>query len=35
VRAECLAYALGDETLGGIWGGTTQQQRNRLRLIKA
>jgi WhiB family redox-sensing transcriptional regulator len=27
VRVECLRCALGDETLSGMWGGTSYQQR--------
>lgn len=30
-RAECLAYALADPTLLGIWAGTTTAQRRKLR----
>lgn len=28
---DCLAFALEDETLQGVWAGTTAQQRKRLR----
>jgi Transcription factor WhiB len=28
---ECLAYALADSELTGVWGGTTTQERKRLR----
>jgi WhiB family redox-sensing transcriptional regulator len=31
VRQECLAYALTDTELTGVWGGTTTQERKRLR----
>lgn len=31
VAAECLAYALSVEEGGGIWGGTTEKERRRLR----
>jgi WhiB family redox-sensing transcriptional regulator len=31
VRLECLAYALADVDTGGIWGGTTQQERRKPR----
>lgn len=31
VAAECLAFALADPTLYGIWGGTTRQERKDLR----
>lgn len=31
VRAECLAYALGHGVEHGIWGGTSEQERRRLR----
>jgi Transcription factor WhiB len=31
VRLECLRYALADETLTGVWGGTSRQQRDRAR----
>ncbi|MEV7804964.1 WhiB family transcriptional regulator [Microbispora sp. NPDC088329] len=34
VRAECLAYALDhDET--GVWGGTTEKERRRMRARQA
>jgi WhiB family transcriptional regulator, redox-sensing transcriptional regulator len=29
VRQECLAYALGDETLQVVWGGSTERERER------
>ncbi len=31
VRAECLDAALADESLAGVWGGTTTKERVRLR----
>ena len=31
VRAECLAEALGDPGLVGVWGGTTERDRRVLR----
>jgi WhiB family redox-sensing transcriptional regulator len=31
VRKECLAYAMSDASLTGIWGGTTDRERRRLR----
>jgi WhiB family redox-sensing transcriptional regulator len=31
VRAECLEYALANGERYGIWGGTTETQRRRLR----
>jgi WhiB family redox-sensing transcriptional regulator len=31
VRAECLAYALADEELVGLWAGTSDSQRRALR----
>jgi WhiB family redox-sensing transcriptional regulator len=31
VRADCLAYALDDLTLQGVWGGTTERERRQLR----
>lgn len=31
VKAECLAYALERPALYGVWGGTTESQRNRAR----
>ena len=30
VRLDCLEYALGFDTLPGIWGGKTQRERQRL-----
>lgn len=35
VRTECLTYALADPTLTGVWGGTTTQQRGRIRAARA
>jgi|SRR5882724_7430946 len=31
VRDECLAYAMADHTLDGIWGGLTRRERGQLR----
>jgi WhiB family redox-sensing transcriptional regulator len=31
VREECLAYALADPELVGLWGGTTERERRELR----
>ena len=31
VRADCLAHALADSGLVGVWGGTTEHQRRLLR----
>ena len=31
VRADCLAHALADSGLAGVWGGTTEHQRRLLR----
>lgn len=31
VQAECLAYALSDPSLVGVWGATTTKERRRLR----
>ena len=31
VRAECLAYALAHRERHGVWGGTTERERRRLR----
>jgi hypothetical protein len=31
VRQNCLDYAMADETLVGIWGGTTSGERKRMR----
>ncbi len=31
VRWPCLDYALADESLDGVWGGTTTKERKRLR----
>jgi len=35
VRFECLAFAIGDDTLCGIWGATTQAERRALRRLSA
>ena len=34
VRQECLAFALADNELIGVWGGTTTQQRKELRIAQ-
>ena len=31
VRSECLAYALADPNIDGIWGGLTRRERSQLR----
>jgi adenine-specific DNA glycosylase len=31
VQAECRAYALGQPELCGIWGGTAERERGRIR----
>jgi WhiB family redox-sensing transcriptional regulator len=31
VRQECLSYALADDELGGVWAGTTEQERRGMR----
>jgi WhiB family redox-sensing transcriptional regulator len=31
VRVECLEYALADESLTGLWGGTTDTERRMIR----
>jgi WhiB family transcriptional regulator, redox-sensing transcriptional regulator len=31
VRTDCLDWALGQEVMAGIWGGTTERERRRLR----
>jgi WhiB family redox-sensing transcriptional regulator len=31
VRQECLDFALADNELTGVWGGTTTQERKKLR----
>ncbi len=31
VRRQCLAFALADEHLHGVWAGTSSRQRKRLR----
>ena len=30
-REECLAYALADKDLVGMWGGTTERERREMR----
>lgn len=32
VRAECLAWAVADPDLAGVWGGTSARERRRLRV---
>jgi WhiB family transcriptional regulator, redox-sensing transcriptional regulator len=31
VREECLQFALADESLTGLWGGTTDSERHQIR----
>ena len=31
VQADCLDYALADDTTAGIWGGTTETERTQMR----
>jgi WhiB family redox-sensing transcriptional regulator len=31
VRSECLAYALADPDMVGVWGGTSARERDRMR----
>jgi WhiB family redox-sensing transcriptional regulator len=31
VNADCLAYALADASLAGVWAGTSERQRRQLR----
>ena len=33
VRTECLAYALANDERFGIWGGTSERERRRLRRL--
>jgi WhiB family redox-sensing transcriptional regulator len=33
VRQVCLDYAAADAEIGGIWGGTTERERRKLRLV--
>ncbi|MGH9090182.1 MAG: WhiB family transcriptional regulator [Acidimicrobiales bacterium] len=35
VRAECLAYALADPEIVGVWGGTTARERIAIRRARA
>lgn len=35
VQEQCLDYALADPGLVGIWGGTTDRERRRLRVMLA
>ena len=35
VRQECLAYAMADVTIEGVWGGTSTGERRELRRISA
>jgi WhiB family redox-sensing transcriptional regulator len=35
VRQECLAYALADADLVGVWGGTSERERRRMRQAAA
>jgi WhiB family redox-sensing transcriptional regulator len=34
VAGDCLAYALSEQDLQGIWAGTTARERNRLRKVR-
>ena len=34
VRVECREYAVGSERVFGIWGGTTERDRERLRALR-
>jgi WhiB family redox-sensing transcriptional regulator len=34
VREACLAYAMADSELTGVWGGTTTQERKKLRRVE-
>jgi hypothetical protein len=34
VRQECLDFALADDSLTGLWGGTTDTERQQIRLGK-
>ena len=34
VRSDCLAYALADPSLVGLWGGTTEKERRQMRRRK-
>jgi len=31
VRSDCLDYALADPSLGGVWAGTSERERRRIR----
>jgi WhiB family redox-sensing transcriptional regulator len=33
IGGQCLAYALADNELSGVWGGTTTQERKRLQTM--
>ena len=35
VRRDCLEFALADSSLVGIWGGTTEKERSRIRRVPA
>ena len=35
VRAQCLEYAVRNKEIYGIWGGTTPEQRRRIRRERA
>ena len=35
VRQECLEYALADTELAGVWGGTSDRERRKLRSAAA
>ncbi|HEX4126031.1 MAG TPA: WhiB family transcriptional regulator [Acidimicrobiales bacterium] len=34
VRRECLEFALADESLTGLWGGTTDMERRLIRRLR-
>ncbi len=35
VRVECRGFALGTEEAGGVWGGTSERERRRMRRASA
>lgn len=35
VRAECLRYALGNREQFGVWGGTVERERRKLKRLAA
>ena len=34
VRRECLDFALADESITGLWGGTTDRERRQIRRLR-